>query len=265
MLDDARLQLRRRKVQIHGDKALTGAGFEILEHALVTGVVRNHQLESGRGLQYLSGLVDRQDPSMVGQGVQHHHGVLSGLDHFIQIADAPSRTARVSGPSCHTVPSCWMRKRPMRSLAARSSWQGTVISGRPSFQAMCSTKRVLPQPVGPLSMTARPRAWHCSNSATSLPVGWYQGPATASAARPCTGSVMPISHHAADGNVIVSDARFGDIQPRPVTEEVVDEQSDAGGEQAGADDQHDEVDLDLQLGIEIAHAHDPFEIELDLN
>jgi hypothetical protein len=34
-----------------------------------------------------------------------------------------------------------------------SSLQATVISGLPSFQAMYSTKRVLPQPVGPLSMT----------------------------------------------------------------------------------------------------------------
>ena len=33
-----------------------------------------------------------------------------------------------------------------------SSWQATVTSGRSSFQAMYSTNRVLPQPVGPLSM-----------------------------------------------------------------------------------------------------------------
>ena len=50
----------------------------------------------------------------------------------------------------------------MRSLAERSSWQATVTSGRPSRHAMCSTKRVLPQPVGPLSITGSPRAWHCS-------------------------------------------------------------------------------------------------------
>ena len=33
-----------------------------------------------------------------------------------------------------------------------SSLQATVIRGLFSFQAMCSTKRVLPQPVGPLSI-----------------------------------------------------------------------------------------------------------------
>ena len=34
-----------------------------------------------------------------------------------------------------------------------SSLQATLISGRPSFQAMYSTKRDLPQPVGPLIIT----------------------------------------------------------------------------------------------------------------
>ena len=36
-----------------------------------------------------------------------------------------------------------------------SSWHATVTSGSPSCQAMCSRKRVLPQPVGPLSMIGR--------------------------------------------------------------------------------------------------------------
>ena len=36
-----------------------------------------------------------------------------------------------------------------------SSLQATVISGLPSFHAMYSTKRDLPHPVGPLSMTGR--------------------------------------------------------------------------------------------------------------
>ena len=33
-----------------------------------------------------------------------------------------------------------------------SSWQAMVMSGLPSRQDMYSTKRVLPQPVGPLSI-----------------------------------------------------------------------------------------------------------------
>ena len=79
------------------------------------------------------------------------------------------RAARVSGPSSHAVPSWRTRKRPTRSLAVRSSWHEIVTSARPSRQAMCSTKRVLPHPVGPFSITASRRAWQRSNSATSSP------------------------------------------------------------------------------------------------
>jgi hypothetical protein len=66
---------------------------------------------------------------------------------------APMRAATVSGPSCHLVPLMSSRKRPTRSEAVMSSLQATVISGAPIFQAMYSTKRDLPQPVGPLSIT----------------------------------------------------------------------------------------------------------------
>ena len=71
---------------------------------------------------------------------------------------APSRAAVASGPSDHTVSEPWIRKRPVRSLAERSSWQAMVTSGRPSRHAMCSTKRVFPHPVGPFSITGSPRA-----------------------------------------------------------------------------------------------------------
>ena len=36
-----------------------------------------------------------------------------------------------------------------------SSLQATVINGLPSFQAMYSTKRDLPHPVGPFTITGR--------------------------------------------------------------------------------------------------------------
>jgi hypothetical protein len=57
-----------------------------------------------------------------------------------------------SGPSCHSVPWAESRKRPTKSEAVMSSLQATVISGLSSLCAMYSTKRVLPQPVGPLSI-----------------------------------------------------------------------------------------------------------------
>ena len=67
----------------------------------------------------------------------------------------PPLTAVVSGPSCQIVSSPRSVYLPTRSEAVRSSWQATVTSMRSSRQLMCSTKRVLPHPVGPLSMTGR--------------------------------------------------------------------------------------------------------------
>ena len=43
-----------------------------------------------------------------------------------------------------------------------SSLQATVISGRPSFHAIYSTKRDLPQPVGPFSITGIRRLYAAS-------------------------------------------------------------------------------------------------------
>ncbi len=37
---------------------------------------------------------------------------------------------------------------------------------------MCSTKRVLPQPVGPLSITGSRPCHAAANTASSSPVGW---------------------------------------------------------------------------------------------
>ena len=55
----------------------------------------------------------------------------------------------------------------MRSLAERSSWQATVMSGRFSRHAMCPTKHVLPQPVGPLSRTGMQRSAHAATTSRS--------------------------------------------------------------------------------------------------
>ena len=64
-------------------------------------------------------------------------------------------TALVSGPSSHTISPPLSRNRPTRSAAERSSWHATVTRGRPRSCAIASTKRVFPQPVGPLSRTGR--------------------------------------------------------------------------------------------------------------
>ena len=66
-LDDGGFACSRRKVEIEGHEALPRAGLEVLEHALVTRVVRNDQLETGRRHQRFARLVDRENAAVVGQ------------------------------------------------------------------------------------------------------------------------------------------------------------------------------------------------------
>src|SRR6476646_10422922 len=91
---------------------------------------------------------------------------------------APWRTARVNGPSTHTVSPPLSRNRPTRSAEVMSSWPATVISSRPSAWAIDSTKRVLPQPVGPFSRTGTPRLAAARKISTSSPTAQYDGAST---------------------------------------------------------------------------------------
>src|SRR5690606_30503704 len=52
------------------------------------------------------------------------------------------------------------------------------------------------------------------------------------------------------------------IEAWPETEEVPDEKPDPGAEHAAGGQQHQEMHLDLELGIEEAEAENPFEIDL---
>ena len=85
--DDRRLPLGRRKIEIERNEALPCARLQVLEHPLVARVVRNDEQETGRCLDRLAGLVDRQHPSVIGQRVQNDDRVLARLDHFVEIAD----------------------------------------------------------------------------------------------------------------------------------------------------------------------------------
>jgi hypothetical protein len=66
---------------------------------------------------------------------------------------APVFTARVRGPSVQTTSPPVTMNRPTRSELVRSSWQLMVTTGRLSSDPMCSTNRVFPHPVGPVSIT----------------------------------------------------------------------------------------------------------------
>ena len=83
----------------------------------------------------------------------------------------PSRTARVSGPSTHTV------SPPLSRIAPGEIGRGQIVVAgdgeeRPPQLAppYGLTKRVLPQPVGPLADSGKRRRKASSNSTHSLPL-----------------------------------------------------------------------------------------------
>ena len=86
-LNDCNFVLQRRKVEVDGDEALPRAGLQVLQHALIAWVVRDHELKARRGLEGLAGLVDGQHVAMIGERMQDHHSILTRLNDFIEIAD----------------------------------------------------------------------------------------------------------------------------------------------------------------------------------
>ena len=75
------------EVELDGHETLTGRLLQVLENALVAGVVGDHQLEPGRRLQRDAEPVDGELAAMVGERVDDHRGVLAGLHDLVQITD----------------------------------------------------------------------------------------------------------------------------------------------------------------------------------
>jgi hypothetical protein len=85
--DDLLLQLGGGETELDGHHPLPRRILQILQHALIPGVVGHHQAEAGRRVERHPQALDRQLAAMVGERMQHHRGVLPGLDHLVQIAD----------------------------------------------------------------------------------------------------------------------------------------------------------------------------------
>ena len=68
--DDLSLHVLVRVVELHGDEALTGGLLEVLEGALIAGVVRDDEQEAIGGGDDLTPLLDGQQAAVVGEGVE---------------------------------------------------------------------------------------------------------------------------------------------------------------------------------------------------
>ena len=74
------------EAELDGHHPLTRRVLEILEHALVSGVVGHHETEPRSGLERDSQPLDWQLSPMVGKWMKHDRRVLSGLDDLVEIA-----------------------------------------------------------------------------------------------------------------------------------------------------------------------------------
>ena len=169
---DLLLDVGRREVELDRDHPLTSRVLQVLEHALVAGVVRHDEAE----VRARRRARRRAGRSGAGGGGRR----AGGSPPWCPVAlrrprrgsrSRPSRTARVNGPSTHAVSPPSSRKRPTRSAVVRSSWHATVMSGRPRSCAIASTNRVLPQPVGPFNRTDRCCRYAALNTCSSSPTG----------------------------------------------------------------------------------------------
>ena len=87
MRDDPLFDFGCGKTEFDGDHPLSRRILEVLQHALVAGVVRHHQAESRCGVQRHAEPLDRQLPPVVRERMQHDGGVLPGFHHLVEIAD----------------------------------------------------------------------------------------------------------------------------------------------------------------------------------
>src|SRR5438128_1941461 len=80
--------VQRGEPQLDGDHPLTGRHLQVLEDALVPGIVGNHEAEAlGGGDPDTTLALDGELPPMISEGVDGDNAVLTGLHDLIEIAD----------------------------------------------------------------------------------------------------------------------------------------------------------------------------------
>ena len=87
MNDDLRLNVVIRIAEVQRTETLFGRLLEVLQYALVTGIVGNHQLKIPMGGDVLILFIERQHASRVGERMDHDGCVLARFHHFVQITD----------------------------------------------------------------------------------------------------------------------------------------------------------------------------------
>jgi hypothetical protein len=87
MRNNFRLNLMLWVIKIQSTKTLLSRLFQILHEALIARIVRDHQLKIGVCMDQLPLLFQRQNPAVIGQRMNDHGGILTGLHDLVQVAD----------------------------------------------------------------------------------------------------------------------------------------------------------------------------------
>ena len=87
--DDFFLHTHGWKIELNGDHALPGRVLEVLQNALVSGVVGNHEAELRWRIDHKAKPVDRELTAVICQRVEDDGRVLSSLDNLVEVADRP--------------------------------------------------------------------------------------------------------------------------------------------------------------------------------
>ena len=87
MGNDGGFDIGCRVFEVDRAEALLGRLFEIFRGALVTRVLRHHEMKICVGLDQFTALIQRQDTALVGEWMDNYVRVLARLDDFVQIAD----------------------------------------------------------------------------------------------------------------------------------------------------------------------------------
>jgi len=130
-----------RVIELEPDESLPGRLFQILEDALITGVVRDDQHEFMGRLQNRSAFFDRQYAAIVRQRVNQDYRVFAGFDHFVKVTNSTVFDRRAERP---IVPDCFVA---FEEEAAHKIGRGQVFVARDGDKGTVQTPgHVLDEP-----------------------------------------------------------------------------------------------------------------------
>ena len=153
--DDRGFHVPLRVVEVEAHEALPRARLQVLQDALVAGVVGDHQQEVGMGGEQFPGLVDGEHAAVVRERVDEHRGVLARLDDLVEVADRALADRVGQGAvlpdglvAAQQEPAHQVRRREVLMAGHGDQWVRAVLPGRRLFTTLFTAREGLEEPPG---------------------------------------------------------------------------------------------------------------------